>query len=139
MSVNRTFPAVPKDNRDWTRFLQGLFLARTLDAELTGCTTVPSGTVRYTVSAGIVCLSVPQIVAVSNTTAATLTSLPDEVRPQREQQCLARIVDNGTTALGLVQIGTDGTVTLLTGLDGGAFTGSGNKGIKSSILCYSLD
>lgn len=139
MSVNRTFTAVPQDNRDWTRFLQGLFFARELTATLSGCTTVPSGTVRYTVSAGIVCLSIPQLIAVSNTTAATLTSLPLEIRPQREQQCLARIVDNGTTAMGIVQIGTDGAVTLLTGLDGGAFTGSGNKGLKSSIICYPLD
>jgi hypothetical protein len=139
VSVNRTFPAVPNDVREWTRFLQGLFFAREFDAELSGCTTTPDETVRYTVSAGIVCMLIPDLVAVSNTTAATLTSLPREIRPTRAQQCLARIVENSVTAVGLVQIGTDGTVTLFADLDGGAFTAAGNKGIKSSVITFLLD
>lgn len=139
MSVQRTFPAIPKDDREWTRFLQGLFFTRELDAELLGCTTTPEETVRYTVSAGIVCMLIPELVAVSNSTAATLTSIPREIRPARAQQCLARIVDNGVTAVGLVQIGTDGALTLFADLDGGAFTSSGNKGIKSSVITFLLD
>lgn len=139
MTVNRTFPAVPNDIREWTRFLQGLFFTREFTTTLLGCVTEPTGVVRYTVSAGIVCMKIPQLIAVSDTTLCFLGNLPDEITPARDQYCLARIVDNGVTAMGIVHIGTDTGITLYADLDDGPFTASGDKGIKSSIVTYVLD
>lgn len=142
MKPIRTFPAVPDGDsalRDWTRFLSQLFFAREFTTTLLGCATEPTGTCRYTVSAGIVCLSIPALSATSNSVNAYLSGLPDEITPEHDQQCLARIINNGTTAVGLVQVGTDTGITLYKDLDAGAFTASGTKGIKYSIVVYPLD
>lgn len=139
MKPNRTFSAIPSDIRDWTRFLSQLLFARTFTTALLGCTTEPTGTCRYTVSAGIVTLAIPEITGTSNSVNAFLESLPDEITPEHDQQCLARIIDNGTTAVGLVQVGTDTGITLYKNLDAGSFTNSGTKGIKASVICYPLD
>jgi hypothetical protein len=139
VSVQRTFPAIPKDDREWTRFLQGLFFTREFTTTLLGCVTEPTGVVRYTVSAGIVSMKIPQLIAVSDATLCFLGNLPDEITPARDQYCLARIVDNGVTAMGIVHIGTDTGITLYADLDDGPFTASGDKGIKSCTLTYELD
>jgi hypothetical protein len=138
MKPNRTFPAVPNDLREWTRFLSALFFAREFTASLSDGTTA-TGTARYTASAGIVCLAFPQMLVTSTAGIAFIDGLPDEITPQHDQQCLARIVNNGVTAMGIVQVGTDTGITLFKDLDGNAFTAAGSKGIKSSIICYSLD
>jgi hypothetical protein len=91
------------------------------------------------VSAGIVCMKIPQLIAVSDTTLCFLSNLPGEITPTRDQYCLARIVDNGVTAMGIVHIGTDTGITLYADLDDGPFTASGDKGIKSTIVTFELD
>lgn len=139
MKPNRTFPAIPNDLREWTRYLSALFYAREFETILVGCTSEPTGTCRYTVSAGIVCLAIPELLATSNTVNAFLDSLPDEITPEHDRQCLARIVNNGVTAVGLVQIGTDTGITLFKDIDAGAFTSPGTKGIKASVVTYPLD
>ena len=139
MSVRRTFTAVPGDIRDWTRFLQGLFIAREFTMTLGGCTPVPSGTARYTVSAGIVCLSIPDLSGTSDSTLAFLESLPSDITPAHDQSCMARIIDNGVTAVGLVNVGTDTGITLYADMDGGAFTNVGTKGVKFTNIVYPLD
>lgn len=139
MKPNRTFSAVPQDVRDWTRYLSDLFFDGEFTTALVGCTTSPSGTARYTVSAGIVCLTLPELSGTSNSVNAFLDGLPDEITPQHDQQCLARIIDNGVTAIGLVQIGVDTGITLYKNIDAAAFTASGTKGIKASIVCFPLD
>ena len=138
MKPNRTFPAVPNDLREWTRFLSALFFAREFTAELSDDTTV-TGTARYTVSAGIVCLSLPTLLVTSTAGVAFIDGLPEEITPQHDQQCIARIVDNGVTGTGIVQIGTDTGITLFKDLDTNAFTASGTKGVRASIVVYSLD
>ena len=141
MKPNRSFPAVPTDLRQWTSFLANLFYARDFDTSLLGCTTEPSGTARYTVSAGIVCLALPPLSATSNSVNAFLSGLPDEITPEHDQQCTARIIDNGVTAMAVVQIGTDTGITLFKDLNAtvGGFTAAGTKGLKYSILTYPLD
>jgi hypothetical protein len=138
-AVKRTFPSVPRDNRDWTRFLQGLFFAREWTTTLQGCVTDPTGVVYYTVAAGIVCLKIPQLIAVSDSTLCFLSNLPSEITPARDQYCLARIVDNGVTAMGIVHIGVDTGITLYADIDDGPFTAAGDKGIKSCAITYPLD
>jgi hypothetical protein len=139
MKPSRNFPAIPSDLREWTRFLSQLFFAREFTATLLGCTTEPTGTARYTVSAGIVCLSLPSLSGVSNDVLAFIEALPEEITPQHDQQCIARVINNGVTATGIVQIGTDTGITLFKDLDASAFTAAGTKGIKASIVVYSLD
>ena len=139
MKPNRTFPSIPNDLREWSRYLSALFFAREFTAILGGCTTSPQGTARYTVSAGVVCLTLPDLSAVSNSVVGFIDGLPDEITPLHDQQCLARIINNGVTAVGLVQIGIDTGITLFKDLDGGAFTPAGTKGLKYSIVCYPLD
>jgi len=139
VSVRRTFPAVPTDIRDWTRFLQGLFFAREWTTALEGCATRPTATARYTVSAGIACVALPGLSATSDSVLCFLSDLPSEITPQHDQYCTARIIDNGVTAMGIVMVGIDTGITLYSDLDESAFTASGLKGIKYSIICYSLD
>jgi hypothetical protein len=139
MKPNRTFPAIPGDLREWTRYLSGLFYAREWATGLEGCTTTPTGTARYTVSAGIVCLALPGLSATSNDVLCFLSGLPDEITPQHDQYCTARIIDNGVTAMGIVMVGIDTGITLYKNLDEAAFTNSGTKGLKYSIVTYPLD
>lgn len=139
MKPNRTFPAIPKDNREWTRFLSALFFAREWTTTLLGCVAEPTGIARYTVSAGIVCLSLPDLSATSDEVIAYLSDMPAEITPQHDQYCLARIINNGITAMGLVLVGVDTGITLYKDLDLGAFTNSGTKGLKASVICYPLD
>lgn len=139
MKPNRTFPAVPGDLREWTRFLAGLFYAREFTATLLGCTTEPTGTARYTVSAGIVSLCLPGLSGTSNSTLAFLDGLPEEITPEHDRPCIAAIIDNGVTAPGIVHIGTDTGITLYKDLDSGAFTAAGTKGLRGCCITYPLD
>lgn len=141
---NRTFGVVPEGPRaltEWTNFLSELFFEGEFETALLGCATEPSGTARYTVSAGIVCLTLPELIAVSNSVNAFLDGLPEEITPNHDQQCLARIVDNGVTAMGIVQVGIDTGITLFDDLLAtvGGFTASGSKGLRASIITYPLD
>jgi len=136
---NRTFSSVPGDVRDWTRFLSELFFEDEFETTLLGCATDETGIARYTVSAGIVCLSLPDLSAVSNSVLAFLSGLPEEITPQHDQQCLARVIDNGVTQMGLVQVGIDTGLTMFADLDGGAFTGAGTKGVRFTNIVYPLD
>lgn len=144
-SVRRTLTAIPEGPsalRDWTRYLNGLFFNRSFTTTLEGCTTEPQGTARYTVSAGIVCLALPGLSGESNSALAFLSSLPEEITPNHDQTCIARIIDNGVTDIGIIQVGIDTGITLykdIDGFDGASFTASGTKGLKSSIIVYSLD
>lgn len=144
MSVKRVFPAVPEGAsalRDWSRYLTGLFFSREFETTLVGCATAPTGVIRYTVSAGIVCMSIPGLIAVSDSVNAYLDGLPDEITPEHDQQCLARIIDNGVTGMGIVMVGIDTGITLFKDLDAtvGGFTASGDKGTRYSIITYPLD
>lgn len=139
MSVRRTFPALPNDLRDWTRFLQGLFFVREFTTTLGGVDSTVTGTILYTVSAGIVCMRIPQLLGTSNQTFAVLSGLPDEITPARDQECLARVVNNGASAVGTVLIGTDTGLTLYPDLNNSLWTAAGQKGIKACCITYPLD
>jgi hypothetical protein len=139
MKPNRTFNSIPSNNREWTRYLSGLFFANEWTTALLGCSTEPTGVARYTVSAGIVCLRIPDLSAVSNDVLCFLSDIPPAIVPERDQYCMARIINNGVTAVGIVQIGTDTGITLYKDLDLAAFAAAGTKGIKATNLVYALD
>lgn len=141
-TVRRIFPAVPTDIRDWTRYFSGLLFERSFTATLTGCITAPTGIIKYTASAGIVALSIPSLLATSNSTGGSLTGLPEEIRPPNTglpKYCVVPVVDNGVSAFGLIAINHTDTISLLTGAAGGGFTAAGQKGIRSIVAVYSLD
>lgn len=104
---------------------------------LTGCTTSPTNTVYYTVEGNTVTLFIGSATATSNATTCTLTGMPASIRPVRNQECLGGVIDNGTAEVGQYTVGTNGTITLATGLSG-AFTSTGTKGISASTISYSL-
>jgi len=106
---------------------------------LTGCTTSPTGTIQYTAQLHQVTLDIPAIEATSNTTAATITGMPAAIRPTATKTAHALNKDNGTVVHGLVEIASTGTITLQNGIGGGAFTGSGTKGIRAQQITYLLD
>lgn len=138
--LRRIFPAVPTDVRQWSNFLAGLFFSRSFTATLTGCTTSPTCEVTYTVSAGVVVLFLPGVFGTSNSVGAVLQGLPDELLTTRSHKVLAPIIDNGTTALGQVTIPEGlNLINLSTGVNDGAFTNSGTKGIGQCTLVYALD
>lgn len=138
-SIIRTFVAVPQDVREWTRFLDKLFFNGTVTLTLTGATGAPSGDAKYTVSAGVVVLDVPAMSGVSVSTSATLTTLPERIRPKTAKVVVARVTDNSVTSFGLFSIGTDGVITLYVNASSATFTAAGAKGIAACCVAYSLD
>jgi hypothetical protein len=109
-------------------------------ATLTGCTTSPTGTVRWRVSDKVVTVQLSAISATSNSTAATLTgTVPAAITPARTQVSAARVTDNTTTAWGIFQIDNVGAITLFPSANGGNFTSSGTKGVDVCSFTYSLD
>jgi hypothetical protein len=102
---------------------------------LTGCTTSPTGTIEYSVSGDQITLEIPTISGTSNTTAATVTGMPASIRPIAPQVVVGRTTDNGTDAVSLIDIGTNGTLTLYYAASL-TFTGSGTKGTKLCTVTY---
>lgn len=111
----------------------------TFTGSLTGCTTTPTGTVRGSRTGYTCTLLFPDIQGTSNTTAATITGMPAELRPARTQIALIRIVEASAAAVGLAQVATSGTVTLFSNPGGGGFTASGTKGVSGCSITYSLE
>lgn len=107
----------------------------TFTGTLTGCTTSPTAAIKYSVNGDLVTLEIPQTTATSNTTACTITGVPQYLRPTTSQNCLAFVFDNGAATASIVNVGTNGTLTLNVGF-GTAFTNSGTKGIAACVLNY---
>jgi hypothetical protein len=108
---------------------------------LTGCTTSPTATIKYSKCAGIVNIQLPTLTATSNTTACTITGLPDALLPVTLKRMVCRVVDNGTTDFGMASVdpGVTGTITLGVGPTNTTFTNAGTKGSSLTELSYSLD
>lgn len=135
----RVFPQVPIALRDWSRWLDSLLYKGEYTATLTGCATSPTGTVYYTVSAGVATLTIPEIVAVSNTTDATLTNLPRALWPEREfNDVLGRGVNNSTDGIVVYRPKSSGVIELYNGAGAAAFTGANNKGTRTCCISYNL-
>jgi hypothetical protein len=106
---------------------------------LTGCTTSPTGAILWTLNKGVVTLYLPTITGTSNTTAATLTTLPAFIRPSATRNIQARILDNSVAVSGMISIATSGVITLTNSVTGGGAMTSGNdKGILSGPISYPI-
>ncbi len=105
---------------------------------LTGCTTSPTGTLRYTRSGSMVTLYVPTINATSNTTACTITGLPASITPTTTQRAACNVTDSGAAVRGTASVDSSGVITLSNGAIGAAFTNTGTKGVQESVFSYIL-
>lgn len=111
----------------------------TFTATLTGCTTSPTGTVRWERQGRQVTLQFPVINGTSNSTAATLTGMPSSLFPARAQNCWGLVQDVGVSSLGKLTPDTGGVITLSYGPLNAAFTNTGVKGVTVCTITYSLD
>lgn len=116
-------------------FTQGSFTGT-----LTGYASPPTGSVKYAIAGKIVTLNIPVLSGTSNATTMTLTGAPVALKPVTAKTVLVIATDNGTAAVATAVIGTDGVLTFSKGLGtGGAWTGSGTKGVALLQVSYSLD
>lgn len=113
-------------------------LSGTYTGTLTGCTTSPTGTLRYQPKDNVVTLYIPTLSATSNTTAMTITGMPAAIRPARQQRCHVRVQDNGVTNEGSCIVETSGVLSLSFGPTETSWTASGTKGIFYSTITYLL-
>lgn len=102
---------------------------------LTGCTTSPTGTIKYSVNGDVVTLEIPAITGTSNTTSATITGMPSSLYPSTTQWPLCITTDSGTNAISRMLVQTDGTLLLNYVLSSG-FTAAGTKGIQDCTITY---
>lgn len=96
----------------------------------TGCTTAPTGTLRYVKQGNMVTLSSDGVTAcTSNSTSFTLTgAVPAGFQPARTQQCMTMVVDNGVGVSGRALLSAaSSTLTLRVVSTSGDFTNSGSK------------
>lgn len=121
------------------RLLLGGVMTGSFTGTLTGCTTSPTGALDWSLSGDQVTLKVPAITGTSNSTAATITGMPDEIKPAATQELLGCVVDNGVTAAAKIGISTAGVISLYKGPGVGSlstFTASGTKGTESFTITY---
>ncbi len=114
-------------------------LKGTFTGTLTGCTTSPTGTLRYVLHGRIVTVFIPSISGTSNSNAATVTGLPAALIPNRDQDQWGAMVDNGNSGYGTYRIKTTGVIELYVGTNYSNFTAAGTKATKTCTVSYSLD
>lgn len=115
-------------------------LKNTFTGTLTGCTTSPTGTLRYTMRGNEVTLYVPSITGTSNTTACTITGLPSLIQPTRTQDVLGRAQDNSANGIcGYRFTASSGTIDMFFGPALAGWTAAGTKGSANCTLTYSLE
>ena len=113
----------------------------TFTATLTGFATPPTGTARFRREGRVVRCYIPALSGTSNATTCTITGVPTDIRPQRDQEFPVLITDNGTNAFGWASLASSGTITLAPSAANSAsgWTGSGTKTFAEQTLGWSLD
>lgn len=106
---------------------------------LTGLSTSPTVSVLYRRTGYLVLLSYAAQSATSNSTALTITGMPAAIQPSGASSgILVPVIDNGTTQLGTVSVGTNGVLTFGVGAASAAFTNPGTKGVAAGCFVYRL-
>jgi hypothetical protein len=113
---------------------------------LTGCTTVPTLTGKWSRVYTHVALTLPATTGTSNTATLTIKTLPPELRPATLQEiAVTGVEDNGIIySAGLAQIATTGIITLFfclthTSAPTAVFTTTGVKGwTRPLTLMYQI-
>lgn len=104
---------------------------------VTGLTTSPTGTIKYSLNGDVVTLFIPAINGTSNSTACTVTGMPAAIRPAAQQSVICAVTDNGNNVISWSEVETSGVLTLKNGVLT-TFTGSGTKGIQQCTVTYRL-
>ncbi len=105
---------------------------------LTGVDGVVSGSVKWTKNGNVVTLEFPTLSGTSNSTVHTITGAPVDVRPTTAQRFLLVVSEDGTQAIVLATMGTDGTLSFPASLAGAAFTASGTDAVPNQTVTYHL-
>ena len=110
----------------------------TFTGTLTGGTTAPTVTIRYTKIGKVVFLtSAGSLAATSDSTAKTITGMPAELYPSANSRTMVSVSDNGGSFVpGLAQIDTGGVITVYPNLSGSNWTASGTATIDFFSLSY---
>jgi len=134
-AVNNTGRQMMADIKTW----YDTFATGSYTGSLTGCTTTPTGAFRWTLINGdTVVLVIPPISGTSNTTAATITGMPAEIRPAATRNVIGVTTNNGADNVSLVSIASSGVMTLFNVLSS-TFTASGTKGVGiASTITYKI-
>jgi len=115
----------------------------TFTATYSGFSSVPGvNTWLWRKSGNAVTIIVPSVgTGTSNAGSFTLTGLPSSLWPAYQQQfAVAGLMDNGTDTMGVIAVGTGGTITLNKITSGviGSWTSSGAKGTDTSWASQSF-
>ncbi len=106
---------------------------------LVGCTTSPTASVNYSINGDVLTLEVPALTGTSNTNACTITGAPVQIRPTANKLIIGRYTDNGSDAIGLIRLETDGTLRLFNAAGSSTFfTTSGTKGTPAFVAHFRM-
>lgn len=112
----------------------------TFTGTLTGCTTSPTATFRYTKTGTAVIISTESALSgTSNSTSKTITGMPSGLYPSATVYIYCQAIDNGgsgTIAVGTIS--TSGVISLQKNANGDSFTASGSCTINMRAFCYNL-
>lgn len=108
---------------------------------VTGVSTTVTGTIRYERNMHDVTLFIPSgMSGTSNAATCTITGMSASLYPARTQgNNLALVADNGTAAVGVLQVSTSGVITAFRSITatGSDWTASGTKRIDACNFKYS--
>lgn len=110
----------------------------TFTATLTGCTTAPTGSVKYSKVGNVIVMDVPAFTATSNATTKSLTGAPVAVRPAAQKIFVGVGRDNGGAYSAVeIVLETTGVINFYYNFEN-AWTGSGGFGVRQFSLSYTL-
>ena len=113
------------------------YLVSSYTGTLTGCTTAPTYTIRYTLIGNQVTLNIPDWTATSNDTSKTITGMPAALYPARDQYGLMATSDNGAAYVAAqFRVTTAGVLTFTATAGGNTWTGSGTAASAAGAFTY---
>jgi hypothetical protein len=108
----------------------------TFTATLTGVSGSVTGTAFYELNGETVNLLLPGLSGTSNATSCTITGLPAEITPTRDQGLAHPVIaDNGVFALGTAIVRNTGEITIYDDDIGTSATNWTNSGTKTVVAC----
>ena len=110
----------------------------TYTGTVTGLTTSPTGTIKYTRVGSIVTMDLFGAVGTSNATTMTITGGTTNMRPAVDKQVLMGVIDGGLNSLGLAIIRTTGVIEFYKDIVGDPFLSTGIKGFANNSISYTV-
>jgi hypothetical protein len=113
-------------------------LASTYTATLTGCTTAPTSTIKYSLTGNVVTLRIPDQNAISNAGTKSLTGMPAALWPATQNRFVIGGFDNnGAVVPCYAYVETTGVINFYYNMES-AWTASGNFDVRPMTLTYTL-